>query len=548
MSHDGRAYVVGVAIRQKPTTNEQAMEILQNHEVGLPTENFNPSQPRGANGRWSSGTGTFGSKNKAVKAAEKIVGPEIVNMLKSVGVEVIETDREDVARAGGAAYLAAQGKIAVSPTATEWNVVHEIGHAIDSGMTSTKTYAERGFDEKLSNWSGVELKKSIGKDKKKAVPNGPSWEDPVRSWDYAFSSSKEAFAHSFAAHMGFDEKSNNFSLPQAMPATHKAVAKRLQELLGPTANYNPSQPRDSHGRFGAGGSSKVAGGKHETLFAVTKNPETKKWEDSEGNEAPEHVQKAAIPSGKNGWTDVYVNPDPNGDMLVQGLDQKGRLQTRYTSSHDAQTTAAKFGRVTELRKKRAEIFKELDKDAQKPELTDRAECLKVVMQTGIRPGGRDTKAEHKSYGATTLEGRHVKVADDGSVSLKFATGKNKGREEEFPIHDKATAKMLMDRASKAGDDGRIFGNISQQKLREYSLTKDGGGFKTKDHRTAVGTDNAIEVIKSIDPPRNKKDYLAKVNEVGEAVAKTLGNTRPIALKQYIDPTVFLGWKHSAGVM
>jgi len=271
----------------------------------------------------------------------------------------------------------------------------------------------------------------------------------------------------------------------------------------------------------------------------------KVWVSESGHDFPEHVQKLGIPPA---WKNVTVNPDPNGTLMAQGLDAKGRSQSRYSATHNAKQAAAKFGRVTELRARRARIFRELEADAENPALRDKAECLKLVMQTGMRPGSTgDTGADHKSYGATTLEGRHVLTKKNGEIYLRLVTGKNKGREVSFPVNDKTTQAMLRDRAAAAGSMGRLF-NVSAGDLAAYSKTKGGGGFKTKDHRTALGTETALaEILARKRLPKNAKEYKRLVKDVATAVAGVLGNTPPIALKSYIDPQVFVPWRQSAGV-
>lgn len=273
-------------------------------------------------------------------------------------------------------------------------------------------------------------------------------------------------------------------------------------------------------------------------------------QDSKGNwvtakgPIPDHVKKAGI---KKGWNDVYVNLDPKGDLIINALDSKGRLQMSYSKSHNAKSSAAKFGRTRELMKQKQKIYTELRKDAKNPRWADRAECLELVMRTGMRPGSnKDTKAEHKSYGASTIEGRHVIKKSDGSVSIKCVTGKNKGKEVEFEIHDDHLAKRLIARKKAAGDNGKIF-QTSTNRLRLYSKTKDGKGFQTKDHRTAVGTETAMYWIKKLGAPKTEADYKSKVAEVSRKVASTLGNTPRVALSHYIDPLVFTVWKKSAGV-
>ncbi len=267
----------------------------------------------------------------------------------------------------------------------------------------------------------------------------------------------------------------------------------------------------------------------------------------DGKPVPPHLKNLGIAvGGPKALKEVYMNLDPKGMLLAKGRDVKGRVQPKYSDTHNAQSAASKFGRVKELRAVRASILKDLEKDAKDPELKDRADCLSVVMRTGMRPGStKDTGADYKSYGATTLEGRHVIANKDGTVTLRLVTGKNKGNTVDFPITDKKVARMLIARSKQAGPDGKMF-NVSATKLRDYSKTKGGGGFKTKDHRTALGTDIAVEMIKKIGTKKKFetfKEYREAITTVSTAASKVLGNTPKMCEKYYIDLTVFGAWQH-----
>lgn len=293
--------------------------------------------------------------------------------------------------------------------------------------------------------------------------------------------------------------------------------------------FNVDQARDETGKWTSGGG--------EMLHSATRDKDGK-WRTGDGKAAPEHIQKLGIPPA---WTNVFVNKDPEGDMMARGNDTKGRLQVRYSDNHNMRAAADKFGRVSELRAKRAEIFKEVAKDAKSddPQTKENAECLRLVMSTGIRPGSdRDTKAEKQAYGATTLKGEHV-VVKGSEVRLRF-TGK-KGVDLDLPVADRDVAAMLRERAKAAGKDGKLF-ETDAETLRDYSKSKDGGGFKTKDHRTALGTETAVSVVKDHPPPATMKEYKMAIKEVATKVSEVLGNTPAIALKAYIDPNVFASWR------
>jgi DNA topoisomerase IB len=311
---------------------------------------------------------------------------------------------------------------------------------------------------------------------------------------------------------------------------------------GPGGGINP--------HCGTGGTRKLRSG--EVLHSANRGPD-KIWRDEKGEPLPEHVQKLKLPPSfnKDGTPNpkapvgVHFNLDPKGDCLAIFKNTKGKDVRIYGDSHTMAAAADKFGRVSELRKKRKQIFSEIDADIKAGENTEEASALKLIMQTGMRPGGdADTGADYKSYGATTLEGRHVVETPQG-VAMRFVPGKKKGQEIEMPIHDTSFGKSLLKRAKAVGPEGRLF-DTTAGKVRQYSKTKDGGGFKTKDHRTALGTEIAIAAIKKSTPPKTMTEYKKMTKSIATEVSSVLGNTPLIAIKDYIDPQVWVGWKTKVG--
>lgn len=262
-----------------------------------------------------------------------------------------------------------------------------------------------------------------------------------------------------------------------------------------------------------------------------------------GEPLPAHIAALKIPPA---WTDVMFSPDEDAELLATGKDAKGRKQALYSAAHWAKAAADKFGRIDELNKKFTSIFaqNEAARKSPDPKVRDAADCMLLIMTTGIRPGSeRDTGAEKNAYGATTLQGKHVCVRD-GKVRLRFV-GKN-GVDLDIPVKDPATAQMLLARkASLSGWSKPLFG-ISERELLNHVHSFDGGGFKTKDFRTLLGTRAAMEeVSKRAKPPTSLKEYKKAVKEVAKVVAQKLGNTPTIALQSYINPVVFADWKIAA---
>jgi DNA topoisomerase-1 len=264
--------------------------------------------------------------------------------------------------------------------------------------------------------------------------------------------------------------------------------------------------------------------------------EGKAWKTSDGKALPKHLDGLRIPPA---WTDVQVNPDPEGSLLVTGHDAKGRLQYVYSAKFMDTQKAAKFERITALDREFDQIKSVNGVNRADPAKAEEADCLHLIMETGIRPGSdRDTKAEKQAFGATTLRGEHVKQTDSG-VRLQYV-GK-KGVDLDIPISDPETARMLVDRAERAGVSGRLFDTDSHT-LLAYTHTLGSGSFKTKDFRTLVGTSMAKTEIAKMPKPATKTAFKKQVSAVAKAVASKLGNTPSVALKSYIAPEVFAPWQ------
>jgi DNA topoisomerase I len=259
----------------------------------------------------------------------------------------------------------------------------------------------------------------------------------------------------------------------------------------------------------------------------------------DGSELPEHIQKLRIPPA---WTDVKINPDPAGDLLVQGKDVKGRFQSVYSDRFAKKQAEAKFARIQELDQKFDSILKQVQEArlSTEPAVKDTADCLQMIIKMGIRPGSEaDTGAAVKAFGATTLQGKHV-VTENGKVFLRFI-GK-KGVRLDLEVADKNLAKMLINRAKTAGVDGQLFPKTNETKLLDFAHSLDGGKFKTKDFRTLLGTRTAMEEIAKMPIPKNEKEYKQFVKEVATKVSEKLGNTPTVALESYINPSVFSEWR------
>lgn len=306
---------------------------------------------------------------------------------------------------------------------------------------------------------------------------------------------------------------------------HKPAIDEFLESDHPRGG-NPENKGEFSSSGGGSGSSSSGSAKSSHLVAAS--PDKAKW--------PKHIQAMKLPPA---WTDVKYSPDPKADLQAIGKDAKGRPQYVYSAKFRDSQSAAKFARIKKLANKFTTIVAKNDnnlksKDQKKAE---HAAVLSLILDMGLRPGSeKDTGAEKQAYGATTLRGDHV-VTEAGETFLRFV-GK-KGVDLNLPVTNPDLASALQKRA--ASNEGQLFPAVTDSTLRNYAHSLS-AGFKVKDFRTLKGTSVASDLVSKIEPPKNEKEFKAKVKEVATAVSQKLGNTPTIALQSYISPFVFAEWK------
>lgn len=286
------------------------------------------------------------------------------------------------------------------------------------------------------------------------------------------------------------------------------------------AKFDPDQLRDEGGKWsetGAGGAAQREG-----LRPV-------------GADVKRLADGRPIPPG---WKNVYVNPDPSGRLQLVAEDAKGRTVRVYNKEFVAGQAEQKFSRVQKLEEIRDESFARarLDMGSEDPATREVASVAALVQATGIRPGSeRDAGGKVQAYGATTLEGRHVKTTNGGTY-LKFV-GK-KGVALRIPIHDPAVAADLRSRRAAVEPKGKIY-KAGDDDLRDYVSKITDGLAKPKDFRTLAGTLLARERVAAFGKRASSaREYRKVVRGIAKEVAERLGNTPTVALQSYINPRVF----------
>lgn len=246
----------------------------------------------------------------------------------------------------------------------------------------------------------------------------------------------------------------------------------------------------------------------------------------------EERRRMAIPA----WKNVIVANDPSEPLQVVGLDSKGRVQRRYSAEFTENQASAKFARVEALHDAIGDLDRALE---QRYMSDDTAMALLLIRRMGMRPGSEsDTKTEHKAHGATNLRAEHVKIIK-GVAKFDFI-GKE-GVRIQLETSDPQIVAGIRARLKKLQVGQRLF-QTDESKVGKFLKDHTSQDFMPKDLRTYLANVIAANMVTTMETPKNRRQLQSLRKRVAEVVSAQLGNKPEMALKSYINPTVFGFWE------
>jgi len=239
------------------------------------------------------------------------------------------------------------------------------------------------------------------------------------------------------------------------------------------------------------------------------------------------------------YTNAWYCPFPNGHIQATGMDARGRKQYRYHPDFRAQQEADKyercaaFGRVLPKLRARVEVDlagRTLARD------TVVAAVVRLLDLGHIRVGNEAYAKTNKSFGATTLRNRHVRVKGP-KLRLEYV-GKS-GKKQRLTIEDRRLARIVRRTQDLPGQhlfeyldaEGRPV-PVTSEDVNDYIREATGTDFTAKHFRTWGASLLAFEHI--LETAKHGKITLKPMLE---AVAAALGNTPAISRKSYIHPAL-----------
>jgi DNA topoisomerase I len=242
------------------------------------------------------------------------------------------------------------------------------------------------------------------------------------------------------------------------------------------------------------------------------------------------------------WTEVWICPDPDGHIQATARDARGRKQYRYHPLYRDTRDKSKFRRMLEFSEILPEIRERVERDLRARDLTRRQILATVVMlldKTLIRVGNDEYARDNRSFGLTTLRGRHVEVK---GAKLHFSFRGKSGVEHAISITDRKLARIVQQCQDLPGyelfkyiDESGKRQTISSDDVNAYLREVTGRDITAKDFRTWAGTMLAARELFLLGPAKSKREAERNMIRAIDAVAKRLGNTRAVCRKYYVHP-------------
>ena len=266
--------------------------------------------------------------------------------------------------------------------------------------------------------------------------------------------------------------------------------------------------------------------------------------------ALERIRRLAIPPA---YDNVWICADARGHLQATGRDARGRKQYRYHPEWRIVRDGAKFDRMAAFGAALPALRRRLRKDLAPPALT-RAKVLATVVTlldtTRARIGNDAYARDNGSFGLTTLRNRHVEVARNGKLRLRFR-GKG-GVEHEIAVDDARVARIVRrchqlpgQRLFQFLDDDGESRPVDSGQVNDYLREVAGADFTAKDFRTWGATLRAVELLAAVPRPVDGSEREAKIVivDVVRRVAQELRNTPAVCRKSYINPVIFDAWRN-----
>jgi DNA topoisomerase-1 len=248
------------------------------------------------------------------------------------------------------------------------------------------------------------------------------------------------------------------------------------------------------------------------------------------------------------WEDVWIAPDPRAHVQATGRDARGRKQYRYHPDWSRVRDEAKYDRLVAFGAALPALRRQVRRDLRAKPLSREwalATVLQVLERTLMRVGNEEYARTNGSYGLTTLQDQHARIAR-GHVTFQFRA--KSGVEQQIDLQDAELARRVKQCQDLPGqtlfqyvDDESRPAAIGSADVNAYLRRAMGDTFTAKDFRTWHGTVAAACALAGRPAEPTVTARRRTVVQAIDTVARALGNTRAVCRRCYIHPAVLTSY-------
>jgi DNA topoisomerase-1 len=253
------------------------------------------------------------------------------------------------------------------------------------------------------------------------------------------------------------------------------------------------------------------------------------------------IRKLAIPPA---WREVWISPHRDGHLLATGRDARGRKQYRYHPAWRAFRDETKFERMLAFGQALPRIRAAVAAELAKPGLGRRkvlATVVRLLETTLIRVGNDEYARANKTFGLTTMRGRHVKAE---GTQLRFRFRGKSGKTHEVTVRDRRLAGLIRRLQELRGQE--LFQYLDEEgrptpvdsgEVNDFLREIAGDDFTAKDFRTWSATVLVAWALSDFESFDSQAAAKRHVTQAIERVASRLGNTPAICRRSYVHPEI-----------
>jgi DNA topoisomerase-1 len=170
-----------------------------------------------------------------------------------------------------------------------------------------------------------------------------------------------------------------------------------------------------------------------------------------------------------------------------------------------------------------------------------AAVIRLLELTLIRVGNDEYARLNRSFGLTTMRGRHAQVE---GTRIRFRFPGKSGKRHEVGLSDRRLAAVVrrcqdlpgQDLFQYVDGDGEVH-DVTSDDVNGYLREITGQDFSAKDFRTWAGTVLAFRALRALRPPDGPTDARHDIAAAMRITADRLGNTPAVARNSYVHPAV-----------